>query len=104
MPGHDAPFTGASIKGGGDHDLHPDIQAAYDRVPMDQRPPVGNQHGRCGEAEALSNAMKAGVDPRGGAMAAVEVRAAGNPRHGMPKAVCSSCQHVLGQLGITAVT
>ncbi|MEU7393415.1 DUF6531 domain-containing protein [Streptomyces albogriseolus] len=104
VPGHDAPFTGASIKGGGDHDLHPDIQAAYDRVPMDQRPPVGNQHGRCGEAEALSNAMKAGVDPRGGAMAAVEVRAAGNPRHGMPKAVCSSCQHVLGQLGITAVT
>ncbi|MEV8032784.1 DUF6531 domain-containing protein [Streptomyces sp. NPDC086182] len=103
VPGHDAPFSGASIKGGGDHNLHPDVQAAYDRVPLGQRP-AGSQHGRCGEAEALSDAMNAGVDPRGGVMASVEVRAAGNPKHGVPKAPCSSCQHVLDQLGITAVT
>ncbi|MEW2302232.1 DUF6531 domain-containing protein [Streptomyces sp. NPDC006655] len=103
-PGHKTPFTGASIKGGGDHpNLHPDVQAAYDRVPEDLRP-AGNQHGRCGEAEALSDAMHAGVDPRGGVMASVDVRAAGNPKHGAPKPPCSSCQHVLDQLGIRAVT
>ncbi|MEU8979096.1 DUF6531 domain-containing protein [Streptomyces sp. NPDC048309] len=103
-PGHKTPFTGASIKGGGSHpNLHPDVQAAYDRVPQELRP-AGNQHGRCGEAEALSDAMHAGVDPRGGVMASVDVRAAGNPKHGAPKAPCSSCQHVLDQLGIRAVT
>ncbi len=103
VPGHQGTFSGASLKGGGNHSLHPDVQAAYDRVPMELRP-VGNQHGRCGEAEALSNAMNAGHDPRGGVSAAVDVRAAGNPKHGVPKAPCSSCQHVLDQFGITAVT
>ncbi|WP_326599286.1 DUF6531 domain-containing protein [Streptomyces sp. NBC_01803] len=104
VPGHQGTFSGASVKGGGDHpDLHPDVQAAYDRVPAEQRAP-GNQHGRCGEAEALSNALHAGVDPRGGAMAAVNVRAPGNPAHGTPKPPCNSCQHVLDQFGITAVT
>ncbi|MDJ0464429.1 YwqJ-related putative deaminase [Streptomyces sp. H27-C3] len=89
--------------GGGDHNLHPDVQAAYDRVPQHLRP-EGNQHGRCGEAEMLSNAMNAGVNPRGGVSAAVDVRASGNPKHGAPKAPCSSCQHVLDQFGIPAVT
>ncbi|MCL7424173.1 DUF6531 domain-containing protein [Streptomyces sp. YS415] len=103
VPGQHGPFTGASIKGGGNHNLHPDVQAAYDRVPLEVRP-AGNQHGRCAEAEALSNAMNAGVDPRGGISAAVDVRAAGNPKHGAPKPPCSSCQHVLDQFGITAVT
>ncbi|WPO72127.1 DUF6531 domain-containing protein [Streptomyces sp. KN37] len=103
VPGHPQTYSGASIKGGGDHNLHPDVQAAYDRVPMELRP-TGNQHGRCGEAEALSNAMNSGHDPRGGVSAAVDVRAAGNPKHGVPKAPCSSCQHVLDQFGITAVT
>ncbi|MFD6691146.1 YwqJ-related putative deaminase [Streptomyces bacillaris] len=64
----------------------------------------GNQHGRCGEAEALTNALNAGVDPRGGTMAAVEVRAKENPKHGAPKAICPSCAHVLDQFGITGVT
>jgi hypothetical protein len=105
VPGHQGTFSGASVKGGGDHpNLHPDVQAAYDRVPQEIRERVGNQHGRCGEAEALSDAMRAGVDPRGGAMAAVEVRAPGNPKHGVPKPPCESCQHVLDQLGVTAVT
>ncbi|MEU5292759.1 DUF6531 domain-containing protein [Streptomyces umbrinus] len=102
VPGHEPPFNGASIKGGGDHDLHPDVQAAYDRVPEHLRP-TGNQNGRCGEAEALSDAMKAGVNPRGGVMAAVEVRAEGNPKHGLPKAPCSSCERVLEEFGVTAV-
>ncbi|WP_289922374.1 DUF6531 domain-containing protein [Streptomyces sp. S.PB5] len=97
-------FTGASIKGGGNHpNLHPDVQAAYDRVPHDIRP-TGNQHSRCGEAEALSSALHAGADLRGSVMASVDVRAAGNPKHGAPKAPCPSCQHVLDQLGIRAVT
>ena len=99
----DETFDGASIKGGGDHDLHPDIQAAYDRVPEELRAP-NNQHARCGEPEALSKAVRAGADPRGGTMASVEVRAEGNPKHGIPKPPCSSCQHVLDELDITAVT
>jgi RHS repeat-associated protein len=103
VDGHNEPFSGASIKGGGDHDLHPEVRAAYDRVPLDQRAP-NNQHGRCGEPAALSEAMNAGVDPRGGTIAAVEVRAEGNPRHGAPKPPCSSCQHVLDELNITVVT
>jgi RHS repeat-associated protein len=102
VPGHRQTFDGASIKGGGDHDLHPDIRAAYDSVPADVR--AGGQHGKCGEAEALSNAMKAGVDPRGGVMAAVDVRAPGNDNHLKPKPPCPSCKHVLDDLGITAVT
>jgi RHS repeat-associated protein len=101
VPGHNRTFDGASIKGGGEHDLHPDVRAAYDRVPENVR--VGGQHGKCGEAEALSNAMKAGVDPRGGTMAAVDVRAPGNPNHHKIKPPCDSCKNVLDQLGITAV-
>ncbi|MDX3751160.1 DUF6531 domain-containing protein [Streptomyces sp. AK08-02] len=104
VPGHETPFNGASVKGGGDHDLHPDIRAAYDQVPQAIKERAGGQHGRCGEAEALSNAMKAGVDPRGGVMAAVNVRAVGNPMHGVPKPICDSCQDVLDRLGIRGVS
>ncbi|MGV9282663.1 DUF6531 domain-containing protein, partial [Streptomyces sp. NPDC003730] len=100
VPGHQQPFDGASIKGGGSHNLHPDVQAAYDRVPSHIREQVGGAHSKCGEAEALSKALKAGVDPRGGVMAAVNVRAAGNPVHGTPKPACPSCQHVLGEMGV----
>ncbi|MER6527715.1 DUF6531 domain-containing protein [Streptomyces sp. NPDC001508] len=103
VPGHGTPFEGASIKGGASHNLHPDVQAAYDRVPQAIKDSVGGAHSKCGEAEALSDAMKAGVDPRGGTMAAVNVRAEGNPAHGTPKAPCASCQHVLDQLGVRAV-
>ncbi|SFD44075.1 DUF6531 domain-containing protein [Streptomyces aidingensis] len=103
VPGHPQTFSGASIKGGGNHNLHPDVQAAYDRVPTDIKQRMGGQHGRCGEAEALSDALHAGVDPRGGTMAAVNVRASGNDAHGTPKPPCPSCKDVLEQFGITAV-
>ncbi|MFF4347932.1 DUF6531 domain-containing protein [Streptomyces sp. NPDC001530] len=103
VPGHDQVFHGASLKGGGSHNLHPDVQAAYDRVPQAIKDSVGGAHSKCGEAEALSDAMKAGVDPRGGVSAAVNVRAPGNPMHNTPKAPCASCQHVLDQLGVRAV-
>ncbi|MEU6120718.1 DUF6531 domain-containing protein, partial [Streptomyces sp. NPDC047123] len=104
VPHHDTPFSGASVKGGGQHDLHPDIQAAYDDVPLDIQQRMGGQHGRCGEAEALSDAMKAHVNPRGGVMAAVNVRAEGNAVHGTPKPPCESCADVLKRLNITAVS
>ncbi|WP_129308873.1 DUF6531 domain-containing protein [Streptomyces sp. L2] len=102
VPGHGT-FDGASIKGGAGHNLHPDVQAAYDRVPEAIKESVGGAHSKCGEAEALSDAMRAGADPRGGVMAAVNVRAPGNPMHGTPKPPCASCQHVLDQLGVRAV-
>ncbi|MGP3926321.1 DUF6531 domain-containing protein [Streptomyces sp. 8N616] len=104
VPGHQQTFNGASIKGGGNHNLHPDVQAAYDKVPAEIKEQMGGQHARCGEAEALSNALNAGVNPRGGVMAAVNVRAPGNPAHGTPKPPCPSCQDVLNQFEITAVT
>ncbi|MEU2622249.1 RHS repeat-associated core domain-containing protein [Streptomyces sp. NPDC007157] len=103
VPGHDQVFHGASLKGGGSHNLHPDVQAAYDRVPQAIKDSVGGAHSKCGEAEALSDAMKAGVDPRGGVSAAVNVRAPGNPMHNTPKPPCASSQHVLDQLGVRAV-
>ncbi|WP_244206842.1 DUF6531 domain-containing protein [Streptomyces swartbergensis] len=103
VPGHNTPFDGASLKGGGSHNLHPDVQAAYDRVPDHIKEQVGGAHSKCGEAEALSDAMRAGVDPRGGVMAAVEVRAPGNPAHGKPKPACPSCRDVLEQLGVRTV-
>ncbi|MCM2427775.1 DUF6531 domain-containing protein [Streptomyces sp. RKAG337] len=103
VPGHEPTFNGASIKGGGSHDLHPDVQAAYDRVPQAIKDDMGGAHSRCGEPEALSDAMRAGVNPRGGTMAAVEVRAPGNPAHGRVKDPCRSCEHVLDELGVAAV-
>jgi RHS repeat-associated protein len=102
VPGSNKTYDGASMKGGSNHDLHPDVQAAYDRVPVGERAP-GNQHGNCGEAEALSNALRDGTNPRGGTMAAVNVRAEGNPAHGTPKAPCQSCAEVLKDFDITVV-
>ncbi|WP_432094248.1 DUF6531 domain-containing protein [Streptomyces sp. bgisy100] len=104
VPGHRQAFTGANMKGGGYHDLHPRVQAAYDNVPAKTKELTGGQHSRCGEAEALSNALNAGVEPRGGVMAAVEVRPPGNGKLGAPKEICGSCQDVLNQFEITAVT
>jgi RHS repeat-associated protein len=88
VPGHETPFTGANVKGGADAqpNLHPAVRDAYDRAPAELR--ERGRHGKCGEAEALSEAMQAGVDPRGGVMAAVEVRAAGNAAHQRPKEAC----------------
>nr|WP_231911239.1 MULTISPECIES: YwqJ-related putative deaminase [Streptomyces] len=91
------------VAGEGTDGLLPDVQAAYDRVPDHIREQVGGAHSKCGEAEALSHAMRAGVDPRGGVMAAVEVRAPGNPVHGQPKPACPSCRHVLEELGVRTV-
>ncbi|WP_160506791.1 DUF6531 domain-containing protein [Streptomyces sp. BA2] len=104
VPGHQGTFDGASIKGGGSHNLHPEVQAAYDNVSAEARAKVGGAHSKCGEAEALSNALHAGVDPRGGVSAAVNVRAPGNPAHNEIKPPCDSCAEVLEMFNITAVT
>ncbi|MEC3977796.1 DUF6531 domain-containing protein [Amycolatopsis sp. H20-H5] len=103
VDGHNQPFTGASAKGADPVKHHKDVQEALDRVPPEQRT-AGNQHGRCGEPAALTEALNANVDPRGGTMSAVNVRSAGNEVHGTIKEPCSSCRHLLDQFNITAVT
>lgn len=110
VPGRQTPFTGANAKGGPDvqHDLHKDVKDLYDNVPQKVKDATGNSHAKCGEAQALSDAVRDGVkleDMRGGSSAAVNVRAsADNEMHGAPKAACPSCTHVLDELGVTKST
>jgi RHS repeat-associated protein len=96
-------FTGASTKGETPPTLDPRVQEALDNIPPELRAP-GGQHGRCGEPAAISDALNHGVDPAGGKMAAVEVRAPGNPKHGIPKPACNSCKELMKIFGITGVT
>jgi RHS repeat-associated protein len=84
----------ATNRGGG---LSPSAQVAYDFVPQSQRSAF---HGRCCEGQLISKALNAGVDPRGGRISVVKVRAPGNPKHGTPLSPCSSCRAVLKFMGI----
>ncbi|HXU63138.1 MAG TPA: RHS repeat-associated core domain-containing protein, partial [Polyangia bacterium] len=92
-------FKGASVKGTDAPTLNPEVQDAYNRVPPEER---SSSHGRCAEGQCLSNAMNKGVNPRGGRMRILDVRGAGNPKHGLVKPPCSSCAHVLKQMGVKA--
>jgi hypothetical protein len=56
---------------------------------------------RSAEMRCISKAMDAGVDPTGGTIAVVRVRAPGNPAHGTEMPPCSTCREVMGQLGIS---
>ncbi|HBB87907.1 MAG TPA: hypothetical protein DC047_09850 [Blastocatellia bacterium] len=96
----DETYTGTSVRGGGPTSLHPDVEAALENVPAASR---SGGHGRCAEPQALSRALEAGVDPRGGASAAQQVRGPGSTTHGTPRAACSSCAQVLQSFGVSDV-
>jgi len=66
-------------------------------VPMGER---ANWHGGCAEMGCISQALYAGVNPAGGKIRAVAIGTS-NPGHGLPKAICSSCQSVLRMFGVT---
>lgn len=82
--------------GGRSRTLHPQVQAALDKVPQAQRAPW---HGHCAEPGCLSQALKAGVNPAGGTSRAVNIGTSGRG-HGTLKPTCSSCKNVLDQFGV----
>jgi hypothetical protein len=75
----------------------PAVQKALDSVPESVK---SAYHGQCAEIGCLNQAIKAGVNPSGGSMKAVKIRAAGNAAHGATKEACGSCAHVMDQLGV----
>jgi hypothetical protein len=78
--------------------LHPEVQAAYDAVPVAERSPF---HGTCAEGRCISRALNAGANPKGGTLTALRVRAEGNANHGTVIPPCPSCARVLEWFGIT---
>ncbi len=92
-------FPGRSVRRSTPRELEPTVQEAYNRIPPEQQSPF---HGQCAEAGCLSDAIRAGVDPRGGTMSSVSVGKA-PPRHGAALPPCPSCAFVLDEFGVTWV-
>jgi hypothetical protein len=86
---------------------HPVVQAALDDVPMHWQ---SAYHGKCAEIDAMSQNVRAaeaaGRDPasanQGAFIQTAQVRGqdGDQSRHGVAQAPCSSCQHVMNQLGV----
>ncbi|MEJ5150699.1 RHS repeat-associated core domain-containing protein [Comamonas sp. MYb396] len=91
----DRVFTDVST-GGASRTLHPDVNAALDKVPKNKRAPW---HGYCAEMGCLSQSLDAGVNPEGGTSRAVNIGSSGRG-HGTPKQTCPSCRNVLDQFGV----
>jgi RHS repeat-associated protein len=89
------PFPASSAKGGQPPALNPQVQQVMDDMQI-----RGPGHGRCVEPQSVSNALDAGVDPRGGVMSTGQVRADGNPKHGQALPPCPSCSQLLDHFGI----
>ncbi|HKF75859.1 MAG TPA: YwqJ-related putative deaminase [Candidatus Dormibacteraeota bacterium] len=95
-------FGGTSVRGGGSTQLHPDLQAALESVPANQREPW---HAQCAEIQTINSALNSGMTPQdlnGSVISAVQVRNTGDPAHGIPRDPCRSCQPVLDFFGIRA--
>jgi RHS repeat-associated protein len=82
---------------GGARTVRSEVQDVLDDIPVAKR---SDFHGRCAEPACISKALDAGVDPRGGTIATVKVRAPGNPAHGTPITPCPSCKVLLEVFGI----
>jgi RHS repeat-associated protein len=90
--------TFADVSSGGAARVnHPTVQQALDNVPNAVK---SDFHGHCAEIGCLNQAAKAGVNPAGGTMRAVRIRAPGKAAHGTPKPPCTSCTHVMKQMGV----
>jgi hypothetical protein len=77
--------------------LHPQLVKALDRVPTELRSPF---HGKCAEINAIDDALKGGARLKDSVMRTMRVRPATNPAHGLSHDPCSSCAHVLHDIGI----
>jgi RHS repeat-associated protein len=89
-------FTGVSGTAHGQA-LEGAVQRALDTIPNAERSAF---HGMCAETQCISQALRAGANPRGGVMSISRVRSPGNPGHGTSMAPCPSCARVLEQFGI----
>jgi hypothetical protein len=59
-------------------------------------------HGACSEIKTLEKALNDGVDVRGGVMETVNIgETFPGQVHGAPKAACSTCAWIMGELGVT---
>jgi RHS repeat-associated protein len=90
-------FTAQSVRGGPAPQLHPDVQKVLDAIP---RGAQGAAHGKCVEPQCLSQALNAGVDPRGGFSAVTRVRSPNNPKQGTSIEPCKSCGVLLKFFGV----
>lgn len=68
-----------------------------DDIPLEQRSAYHQELYGCAEARAISEALYAGVDPRGSVMVAAKV---GGQLHGTLKPACESCTILLERFGI----
>ena len=88
-------YIGYSMLAGGEDKLNKEVQAAYDRVPMNQR---SDFHSHCAEARSLSKAIDAGADLSRAVSAAAAVGK--GKRNGRATPACPSCKWVLNDLGV----
>ncbi len=73
---------------GSDTPLHPSVSEALEGVPLESRKPW---HGGCAEPRCISQALTAGINPRGGTMIAVQIGNRGKVPHGEARPPCPSC-------------
>jgi hypothetical protein len=92
--------TGLSTKGAPHPDLEPSIQTDLAAIKEQLGTATPRHHGCCAELPPVSDAVRAGENLPGATMAAVRIRAAGNPAHGTPITFCPSCQILMEKLGI----
>lgn len=92
-------FTSRSVKRTQPRTLDARVQDSLDRIPPGERTP--GFHGQCAEPGCLSDALQAGVDPRGGTISSASVGRPGTLRQGAPLLSCPSCQVVLRDFGLT---
>jgi len=85
-------FTGVS---GGAATTNPAIRTVLDQV--DNAPGFA---GKCAEIRCIEQALDAGEDVAGATIRVVNIRKAGNARHGTVKAACPACEEVLQNFGI----
>ena len=94
----DGTFTDVSAGKGAPAGVnHPEVQQALDNVPAAERSPY---HGGCAEVGCLNQAKNAGAEVQGSRMATAKIRKPGNPSHGQPNPPCSTCRHVMDQMGV----
>ncbi|MBK9724881.1 MAG: hypothetical protein IPO89_07475 [Actinomycetales bacterium] len=76
--------------------LHPRVSAVLDSIPARARAPW---HGGCAEPRCVSQALRAGVDPKGGSMRAVQIGDKGQVPHGAVRPPCQSCAFLRDAMG-----
>ncbi|MEM7248606.1 MAG: RHS repeat-associated core domain-containing protein [Acidobacteriota bacterium] len=93
----DRTFTATSMRGADPPTLHPEVQRVLDSIPTGER---SRSHGRCVEPSCISQALDAGVDPRGGVSHVRQVKAPGKPKHQRQLPACPTCEVLLDEFDL----